>query len=93
MVSMAESAANWRKTYTHVDRTHSLTHLQQHSYNHEVWIASSAIRAKDEITVPIALSAFRILFWRYLREREQAGVSGKKPPENLPANRYDILEK
>ena len=30
MVPMAQSAANWRKTHTHVDRTHSLTHLQHH---------------------------------------------------------------
>ena len=39
MVTMAQSAANWRNTHTHVDRMHSLTHLQlhQHSYyNHFV---------------------------------------------------------
>ena len=36
MVTMAESAANWRNTHTHVDRTHSLTHLHHHSYNHIV---------------------------------------------------------
>ena len=32
MVTMAQSAANWRNTHTHMDRTHSLTHLQ-HSHN------------------------------------------------------------
>ena len=26
MVTMAQSAANWRNTHTHMDRTHSLTH-------------------------------------------------------------------
>ena len=32
MVTVAESAVNWRNTHTHMDRTHSLTHLQQHGY-------------------------------------------------------------
>ena len=36
MVAMAQSAANWHNTHSHVDRTHSLTHLHQHSYNHVV---------------------------------------------------------
>ena len=41
---MAQSAANWRNyTHSHVDRTHSLTHLHQHSYNHVVRSASSVI--------------------------------------------------
>ena len=43
MVTMAQSAANWRNTHTHMDRTHSFTHLHQHSCNHVVWNASSAI--------------------------------------------------
>ena len=43
MVTMAQSAANWRNTHIHVDRTHSLTHLHKHSYNHVVRSASSAI--------------------------------------------------
>ena len=34
MVTVVQSAANWRNTLTHVDRTHSLTHLHQQSYNH-----------------------------------------------------------
>ena len=33
MVTMARSAANWRNTHTHVNRTHSLTLLHQHSCN------------------------------------------------------------
>ena len=36
MATMAQSAANWRNPHTHVDRTHSLTHLHRHSYNHVV---------------------------------------------------------
>ena len=38
MVTMAQtqSASNWRNMHTHADRTHSLTHLLQHSYNHFV---------------------------------------------------------
>ena len=31
MVTMAQSAANWRNTHTHMDRMHSLTQLHQHS--------------------------------------------------------------
>ena len=42
MVTMAQSAANWRNTHT--DRTHSLT-VHQHSYNHVVRSASSAINS------------------------------------------------
>ena len=33
MVTMAQSVVNWHNTHTHVDHTHSLTHLHQHSYN------------------------------------------------------------
>ena len=42
MVAMAQSAANWHDTYTRMDHSHSLTHLQlyQHSYNHVVRSAS-----------------------------------------------------
>ena len=29
LVTMAQSAANWRNTHTHMDCTHSLTHLHQ----------------------------------------------------------------
>ena len=44
MVTVAQSAANWRNTTLNVDLTHSLTHLHhQHSYNHFVRSASSAI--------------------------------------------------
>ena len=43
MVTMAQSAANWRNTHTHVERTHSLTHLHQHIYNYFVRSATSAI--------------------------------------------------
>ena len=45
MVTMAQSAKNWCNTHTHVDRTrsHNFIHLLQHSYNHFVQNASSAI--------------------------------------------------
>ena len=43
MVTMAQSVVNWHNTHTHVDRTHSLTHLHQHSYIHMVRSASSTI--------------------------------------------------
>ena len=43
MVTMAQSAANWRNMHTHMDRTftHELTSTQ--IYNHLVQSASSAI--------------------------------------------------
>ena len=40
-VTMAQSAANWGNTHTHMDRMHSLTHFHQHSYNNCVRSASS----------------------------------------------------
>ena len=43
MVIVAQSAANWRNTHTHVDHTHSLTHLHQYIHNHVVRSASSAV--------------------------------------------------
>ena len=43
MDTMAQSSANWRNTHTHADHMHSLTHLHQHSYNHVVRNAGSAI--------------------------------------------------
>ena len=84
MVTMAQSAANGCNTHTHVDRTHSLTHLHQHSYNHVVRKASSAI---TEFGIE-----FIIYFLRYLREGEQTGVPGEKTTDSLPANRYHTLE-
>ena len=35
MVTMAQSAVNWRNTVTHVDRTHSLTDKGFTSHDHE----------------------------------------------------------
>ena len=43
MITMAQSATNWHYMHTHVYRTHSLTRLNQHNYNHFVRSASSAI--------------------------------------------------
>ena len=48
MITMAQSAVNWCNMHTHVDRTHSLTHLDQYSYNHIVRSTSSAITAFGE---------------------------------------------
>ena len=85
LVTMAQSAANWRNTHTHVDRTHNLlTHLHQHSYNHFV---RSAISAIVEFGI-------KLLFWRYLEgicicssnkcvlcsDRGTADVELKAPP-------------
>ena len=70
MVTMAQSAANWRNTHTHVDGMHSLTQLHPHSYNTHVVRSSSS-----------AISAYGIefLFRRYLRQGEQTGVPGENP--------------
>ena len=77
MVTMAQSAANWRNTDTQENRTHSLTHLHQHSYNHFVGNASTAITE----------FGIEFLFWRYLKE------GGKPEyPDKPPADRYHILE-
>ena len=45
MVTIAQSAANWRNTHSHGSHpfSDSLTHLHQHSYNHVMRSASSAI--------------------------------------------------
>ena len=48
MVNMAQSAVNWRNMHSHVDHTHSLTHLHQHSYKHIVQKATSAITESVE---------------------------------------------
>ena len=69
MATMAQSAANWHNMHTHMDRTHSLTHLHRHSYNHDVRSANSAI---SEVGI-------QFLFGKYLRKGEQTGVPGEKP--------------
>ena len=47
MVTVAESAANWRNTHTQVSGSHAFAHTlastQLHFYNHFVQSASSAI--------------------------------------------------
>ena len=66
---MVQSAANWCNTHTHMDRTHSLTHLHQYSYDRPLC-------AKRQ------LSYYRIwnkkIFWRYLKEGEQTRVPREK---------------
>ena len=58
-VTMAQNVVNWRNTHTQVDRTHSLTHLHQNSYNHFVRSASSAISVTE--------FGIKSLFLRYLK--------------------------
>ena len=60
-VTMAQNVVNWRNTHTQVDRTHSLTHLHQNSYNHFVRSASSAI------TISVTEFGIKSLFLRYLK--------------------------
>ena len=43
MVTMAQSTTNWRNMHSHMDHTHSLTRVHQHSYNHVVRSASPAV--------------------------------------------------
>ena len=77
MVTMAQSAANWRQhTLTHVDRTHSLTrYVNTVSYNHIGRSASSAI----------TYFGIELLFLT-VREGgrgEQTRSSRRKPPDNV----------
>ena len=69
MVTMAKSTLNWCNTHTHVGRTHSLTHLHQHSYNH--------------IMPPQLLQNLNSNFWgrRHLREGEQTVVPRENPQQ------------
>ena len=68
---MAQNAANWLTT--HMERTHSLTHLHHQGYNHVVRSASSAI------------TEFGIGFYLKVPEGEGANRS----PRRKPANRFD----
>ena len=79
MVTMAQSAANWRNMHTHVDHTHSLTHLHQHIYNHVKRSASSAI-------MEFGIKVFTL-------KVPERGSKPEYPEKPQPANRYHILEK
>ena len=57
MVTMVQSAANWRNTHTPVDRTHSLTHLHQHSYNHNTYISLVYVSPTMALTAAQVLRA------------------------------------
>ena len=77
MVTMAQSAANWHNTHTHMDHTHSLTHFRQHSYNHIMWSASSAITecgVKAALTLPPT-----VLMRENSFPEEMVSVSSSKP--------------
>ena len=73
MVTMAQSAANWCNTQLHVDRTHSLTQLLQHSYNHLLHV-----RSASSVITELGIE---FLFLRCLLEVEQTGVPEEKKPQ------------
>ena len=81
-MTQSQSAVNWHNTHTHVDRMHSFTHLHQHSYNHVVRSASSAI---TEFGIKFYFEGI----WGKGSKLEYP----EKTPDSLPANRYHILEK
>ena len=74
MVTMAQSAANWGNTHTHVDRTHSLTHLNINTVTTTVYEAPAQLLQISNL----------FLFGRYLREGRQTGVPGETPPTACP---------
>ena len=69
MVTMAQRAANWCSTHTNVDHSHSLTHLRQHSYNHVVRSASSAV----------AEFGIKFLFLKAWRRARVPGENSRQP--------------
>ena len=81
MVSMAQSAANWRKTNPQVNRMHSLTRLHQHSCNHFVRSASWAI-------AEVGIWNKKII----LRVPEGGGANWSTRRKLQTANQYHILE-
>ena len=82
MVTMAQSAANWRNTHTHVDCTHLLTHF-----------TSTQLQPRN--CAKRQLSYYGIwnrIFILKVREGEGANRSTRrKIPDILPANRYHII--
>ena len=76
MVTIAQSAVNWRNTaHTHVDRTHSLTHKHQHSGNHFFILCEAPAQLVHILESIFILKA-------YLGEREQTGEYPEK--KNCP---------
>ena len=82
MVTIDQSAANWRNTQTQADRTHPLTHLHQHSYNH--WLCAK-----------LKLSYYRNWNQIYILKVPEGGGENwstqRKNPDSLPANWYHII--
>ena len=84
MVTMAHSAANWRNTHTHVDRTHPLTHLHQYSHKH--------VCAKRQLSYS-AITKFGIeVYFEGTREWGSKPEYLEKTPDSMPANRYHVIE-
>ena len=77
MVTMAQSAANWRNTHSRGSHafTHTLT-IHQHSYNRVVRSASSVI------------AEFCNQIFCEGAGGTQRGSKPEKTPDSLPANRY-----
>ena len=64
MVIMAQSAANWRNTHTRTDRTHSLTHWHQHSYNHVVRVFLTESQIYNNQYLLIIVSMFEAKYFQ-----------------------------
>ena len=79
-VPMAQSAANWCNAHTHVERTHSLTHLHQHSNNHVVRSTCSAITE----------FGIKFVFWRYLRVPMIYDVDSTQQPPSICASLFVV---
>ena len=82
MVTVAQSAANWRNTHTDVDRTHSLltssAQLQPRCATEAP--AQPLQNLKSNCTLKTPEGGGR-----------QTGVPGEKIPTALPADRYHVL--
>ena len=64
MVTMAQSAANWRNTHTRTDRTYLLTHLHQQSYNHVVCMFQTTSQIYNNQYLLIIFSMFEAKYFK-----------------------------
>ena len=82
MVTMAQSTVNWRNTHTHMDRSHSLTHLKG-------TVTTTLCEAPAQLLVLQTLESI-------LKVPEGGGANRRTqrnpvPSNSLPANRFHIL--
>ena len=83
-ICMAQRAANWRNTHTHLDRMHSRTHWHQQSYNHVMPCEAPAQLFQN----------LESIFILQIPEGWGANRNTRRnPPDSLPANRHHVLEK